>query len=56
MATAVHIDYTFPLKQNTSFQMLLLTRDERMWAICEVYAIAYISNLQKNGAFLSYCS
>ena len=26
MATAVHMDYTLPLKQGTSFQMLLLTR------------------------------
>ena len=39
MATAVHMDYTLPLKQGTSFQMLLQTRDERMWAICAVYAI-----------------
>ena len=45
MVTAVHMDYTLPLKQGTSFQMLLLTRDVRMWAICAVYAIAYISNL-----------
>ena len=41
MATAVHMDYTLPLKQGTSLQMLLLTWDERMWAICAVYAIAY---------------
>ena len=45
VATAVHIDYTIPLKQGTSFQMILLTQDVRMWAICAVYAIAYTSNL-----------
>ena len=56
MATAVHLDYTLPLKQGTSFQMPLLTRDERMWAICLVFAIAYTSNLQKHGTFLKYCS
>ena len=56
MATAVHMDYTLPLKQDTSFQILLLTRDVRMWAICAVYAFAYTSNLQKQGAFLKYCS
>ena len=56
MATAVHMDYTLPLKQGTSFQMLLLTRDVRMWAFCEVYTIAYTSNLQKHGTFLKYCS
>ena len=56
MATDVHMDYTLPLKQGISFQMLLLTRDVRMWAICAVFAIAYISNLQKHGAFLKYCS
>ena len=41
MATAVHMDYAFHLKQDTSFQMLLQTRDERIWDICAVYAIAY---------------
>ena len=56
MATAVHMDYTLPLKQGTSFQMLLKTRDVRMCAICAVYAIAYTSNQQKHGAFLEYCS
>ena len=56
MATAVHMDYTLPLKQGTSFQMLLLARDERMWAFCAGYAIAYTSDLQKHGAFLKYCS
>ena len=56
MATAVHMDYTLPLKQGTSFQMLLLTWGERMWAIYAVYAIAYTSNLQKHGAFLKYCT
>ena len=39
MATAVHMDYTLPWKQDTSFQML---------SICAVYAIAYTSNLQKH--------
>ena len=56
MATAVHIDYTLTWKQGTSFQMLLQTMDVRMWAICAVYAIAYTSNLQKQEAFLKYCS
>ena len=56
MATAVHIGYTRPLEQGTSFQMLLQTPDVHMWAICAVYAIAYSSNLQKHGAFLKYCS
>ena len=56
MATALHMDYTLPLKQGTSFQMLLLKWDERMGAICAVYAIAYTSDLQKHGAFLKYCS
>ena len=44
MATAVHMDSILPLKQGTSFQMLLKTRDMRIWAICAVYAIAYTSN------------
>ena len=48
MATAVHMDYTLPFKQGTSFQMLLSTRDVFMWAIYAVYAIAYTSNLQKH--------
>ena len=56
MVTAVHMDYTLPLKQGTSFQILLLTWDVRMWAICAVCAIAYKSNLQKHGAFLKYCA
>ena len=56
MATAVHMDYTLPRKQDTSLQMLLQTWDVRMWAICAVYAIAYTSNLQKHEAFLKYCS
>ena len=56
MATAVHMAYTLPLKQGTSFQVLLLTRDMSMWAICTVYAIAYTSNLQKHGIILKYCS
>ena len=56
MATAVHMDYTLPLKQDTSFQMLLQTRDVRMWAICAVYAITYKSHLQKHAVFLKYCS
>ena len=56
MATYVHMDYTLPLKQGTSFQMLLLTRDVLMWAIYAVYAIGYTSNLQKHGTFLKYCS
>ena len=56
MATAVHMDYIIPLKQGTSFQMLLETRDVRIWAICSVYAIGYTSNLQKHGAVLKYCS
>ena len=30
MATAVHMEYTLLLKQGTSFEMLLLTQDERM--------------------------
>ena len=51
MATAVQMDYTLPLKQGTSFQMLLYTLDVHMWAICVVYAIAYTSNLQKHEAF-----
>ena len=55
MATAVHMDYTLPLKQGSSFQMLLLTRDKRMLAICAFYAIAYTSNIQEHGAFLKYC-
>ena len=56
MATAVHMDYTLPLNQGTSFQMLLYTHDMRMWVICAVYAITCTSNLQKHGAFLKYCS
>ena len=56
MATVVHMDYTLPLRQGTSFQIVLLTRDVGMWAICTVYAIAYTSNLQKHGAFLKYYS
>ena len=52
MATAVHMDYTLLWKQDTSFQMLLLTWDVRIGAICAVYAIAYTSNLQKHEAFL----
>ena len=56
MATAVHMDYTLPLKQGTSFQILFVNTDEQMWAICAVYTIAYTSNLQKHGAFLKYCS
>ena len=48
MATAVHMDYTLPLKQATSFQMLLKTWDECMWAISAVYANAYASDLQKH--------
>ena len=27
-----------------------------MWAICAVYAIAYTSYLQKDGAILKYCA
>ena len=56
MATAVHMDYTLPLKQGTSFQILLYTRDEHMRAICAVYAIVYTSNLLKHEVFLKYCS
>ena len=56
MATALHMDYKLPLKQGTSFQMLLQSRDGHMLAICAVYAITYTSNLQKHGAFLKYCS
>ena len=56
MATAVHIDYTLPFKQGTSFQMLWQTRNVRMWAICAVYAIVNTSDLQKHGASLKYCS
>ena len=41
VTTAVHMNYTLPLKHGTSFQMLLLTWDERMCDICAVYAIAY---------------
>ena len=52
MATAVHMDYILPLKQGTSFQMLLQTRDARKRAICAVYEIAYTSNLQKLGSIL----
>ena len=55
MATAVHMDYTLPLQQGTSFQMFLETRDVLMLDIYAVYAIAYTSNLQKHGAFLKYC-
>ena len=56
MATDVHTDYTLPLTQGTSFQMLLATQDVRMWAFCAVYAIAYTSNLQKHGTFVKYWS
>ena len=52
MAPSVHIDNILPLKQSTSFQMLLKTQDVRMLAICAVYAIACTSNLQKHGPFL----
>ena len=56
MATAVYMDYTLPLNQGTSFQMLLKTLDVGLWAMCAVYAIVDTSNLQKHGAFLKYCS
>ena len=56
MATAVPMDYTLPLKQGTSFQILLWTQDVRMLAISAVYAISYTSKLQKHGAFLKYGS
>ena len=52
MATAVRMDYTLPLKQGNSFQMLLWTRHLRMFAICAVYAIAYTcTSIYKNIEF-----
>ena len=52
MATAVHMDYILPLKQGTSFQMLLKTPDVRIWAICAVYAIAYTSKFTETWSIL----
>ena len=56
MATAVHMDYTLPLKQVTSFSNDFVNTGCAYWAICAVYAIAYTSNLQKHGTFLKYFS
>ena len=54
MVTDVPMDNTLLLKQGTSFQMILLTRDVHILAICAVFAMAYISNLGKHGTFLKY--
>ena len=56
MATAVHMDYSLPLAQGISFQMLFWERDVCMLAICAVYAIAYTLNVQKHRTYMKFCS
>ena len=56
IATAVHNGLYITFKTGYLISNAFVTQDDRMWALCAVYAIAYTSNLQKHGAFLKYCS
>ena len=56
MATAVPMDYSLHLVQGILFQMLFWERDVHLLAICEVYAVAYTSNLQKHRIYIKFYS